>query len=247
MAKIKRKTSNKKRATKRKTSNKKRVTKRKTSNKKRVTKRKTSNKKRVIKRKTSNKKRVTKRKSSNKKRATKRKTLGKKLTINKKRSSQQTWNNILNRWENGEPLTYPLSVKEPFMWRTSPLDNSGTSVFKEEFTKSNVLPKEEDCEKFNEYFSQPGNIVVFTGHSGTRLVVPKPVAGKNYSHIKNFIDNAPHEIQVELWKTVARVAKEEANKHGKVWISTHGLGVPCLHVRINSHPQYYENSKLAKL
>ena len=33
-------------------------------------------------------------------------------------------------------------------------------------------------------------------------------------------------------------------KYNKVWISTHGLGVPYLHVRISITPKYYGNSKL---
>lgn len=32
-------------------------------------------------------------------------------------------------------------------------------------------------------------------------------------------------------------------KHNKVWISTHGTGVPYLHVRIDTTPKYYQINK----
>ena len=36
-------------------------------------------------------------------------------------------------------------------------------------------------------------------------------------------------------------------KNENVWVSTHGLGVDYLHVRISNNPKYYESSKLKKL
>ena len=70
-----------------------------------------------------------------------------------------------------------------------------------------------------------------------------PRAGKNYATLKDFCDNAPIIQQKEFWKLVAKIAKREMKKHKKVWVSSHGLGVPYLHVRICQSPKYYFEKK----
>ena len=72
-----------------------------------------------------------------------------------------------------------------------------------------------------------------------------PKNRKSYATLKDFTDNAPKKQQQELWKLVAKEAKKQSKKFGKVWISTHGLGVPYLHVRISSKPKYYFSKTLA--
>ena len=59
--------------------------------------------------------------------------------------------------------------------------------------------------------------------------------------------NKASEIQKrELWKKVALEANKMLKNNDNIWISTHGLGVNYLHVRICNNPKYYENSKLKK-
>ena len=73
-----------------------------------------------------------------------------------------------------------------------------------------------------------------------------PRQRKSYATLKDFVDNAPMKQQQELWKLVAKEAKKQVKKFGKVWISTHGLGVPYLHVRISNQPKYYFSKVLAE-
>ena len=61
-----------------------------------------------------------------------------------------------------------------------------------------------------------------------------------------FMSNASEKQKKELWKKVALEAKEFLKTNENIWISTHGLGVNYLHVRICNTPKYYENSKLKK-
>lgn len=42
---------------------------------------------------------------------------------------------------------------------------------------------------------------------------------------------------------VANEALDMLRNHAKIWISTYGLGVPYLHVRIDTRPKYYHTSK----
>ncbi|MAF35866.1 hypothetical protein CL622_01990, partial [archaeon] len=64
------------------------------------------------------------------------------------------------------------------------------------------------------------------------------------AHIKSFIDNASITQQKAFWKQVVKTAKKQLKMYDHIWISTHGLGVPYLHVRISNKPKYYYNSKM---
>ena len=59
-----------------------------------------------------------------------------------------------------------------------------------------------------------------------------PKRGKNFSNLKNFIDTASSTQTRQFWKKVVIETRKLLKNHNKVWISTHGLGVPYLHVRI---------------
>ena len=74
--------------------------------------------------------------------------------------------------------------------------------------------------------------------------MPIPKRGKNFATLKDFIDNASKTQQKIFWRKV----KQVANRENVVWISTHGHGVPYLHVRMSLlKPKYYGNSKLKKI
>ena len=76
----------------------------------------------------------------------------------------------------------------------------------------------------------------------TLLVVPKPRKGKDYTTLKQFMDNASTTQQNAFWKKVAGSVKEMLKNHDKVWVSTHGTGVPYLHVRIDTDPKCYRTN-----
>ena len=64
----------------------------------------------------------------------------------------------------------------------------------------------------------------------------------SYAHLASFIMNSPYSQANFLWQKVATVTKEKLmalGGHEKVWISTSGLGVAWLHVRLDTVPKYY--------
>lgn len=75
------------------------------------------------------------------------------------------------------------------------------------------------------------------------LVVPKPLAGSvGYGHLGAFLRAAPEKQQHALLKTLGRAAEASLQQRGtRLWISTAGLGVPWLHVRLDSRPKYYKH------
>jgi len=76
------------------------------------------------------------------------------------------------------------------------------------------------------------------------LVVPCP-SNENkqiYSSIAPFMRAASADQIEQFWKTSARTLKEHLKKKGEknpTWMSTSGLGVYWLHLRLDSRPKYY--------
>lgn len=97
--------------------------------------------------------------------------------------------------------------------------------------------------------SRSKNVVSFYNLSKTSLlIIPYPKKDKdnkykNYKTLKDFIDNSPKSQQIKLWKKVSSCIKKMLKKNNKIWVSTHGLGIPYLHIRIDTNPKYYITNK----
>ena len=158
-------------------------------------------------------------------------------------SNSMKWNQVLSRWIKGY---YPKfsNINDEFIWRTSPYYEN--SIYKEEFINVSGLDKNSNYSAFSSKFTKNIKYVVaFSNLSNdTMLVCPVPIKSKNYSSIYSFNKNASDTQKKAFWKKVAQIAIIEQNKHGIVWISTHGYGVPWFHVRISRKPKYYGTSKL---
>ncbi|MDH3283575.1 MAG: hypothetical protein OEQ13_02450 [Acidobacteriota bacterium] len=71
------------------------------------------------------------------------------------------------------------------------------------------------------------------------LVVPCPRAPPAaYPHLAAFARRAPERQQHALWRAVGS-ALERRLREEPTWLSTAGLGVSWLHVRLDSFPKYY--------
>jgi hypothetical protein len=71
--------------------------------------------------------------------------------------------------------------------------------------------------------------------------VPCPRAKLEAStHLAAFVRAAPIEQVHELWRTLA-VAIQGRLGTSPIWLSTAGLGVHWLHVRLDSRPKYYRH------
>lgn len=66
-------------------------------------------------------------------------------------------------------------------------------------------------------------------------------------NISEFTKHSSENKQLELWQEVAtRLFQELAKNDGPRWLSTHGGGVPYLHVRIYNNPKYYSHAEYKK-
>ncbi len=66
---------------------------------------------------------------------------------------------------------------------------------------------------------------------------PKGDAGA-YAHLAVFAREAPASQQQALWQRVGAAVAERISDR-PLWVSTSGLGVYWLHVRLDSYPKYY--------
>lgn len=129
-----------------------------------------------------------------------------------------------------------------FFWENPPIIKSTIhQLYEFVLVNSNSLSRvEADKRTFFNYFSESENKVVSFENLGkdALLVVPKPMDKLKYPHIAHFVRNAP-EVQIqEFWQQVGQqVENRISNK--KMWVSTSGLGVYWLHVRLDARPKYY--------
>ena len=162
----------------------------------------------------------------------------------KSKAPSYTWKHELTKWEDGSVLTYPSSMSQTrFFWETAPL-TSLNSPFKQRFVKAPQLKSlKEDYSAFQSHFKNLNprtSVVSFWNKSGdTRLIVPVPLQGHTYTTLKEFIDTAPRSQRIAFWKKAAKEIKKLV-KVSPLWVSTHGLGVPFLHLRISDSPKYFK-------
>lgn len=110
----------------------------------------------------------------------------------------------------------------------------------------NPLERPADPLAFKEHFSSSSLEVIRFANLGRNaiLVVPTPHSTNhsslpvNYAHLCGFLSTASH-LQIQaLWQTVAEAMLERISKK-PVWLSTAGMGVAWLHVRLDDQPKYY--------
>jgi hypothetical protein len=71
------------------------------------------------------------------------------------------------------------------------------------------------------------------------LIVPRQIAEPGaYVHLAGFVRQAPREQVQYLFQLVGRTVLSQLGT-SPLWVSTAGMGVSWLHVRIDSRPKYY--------
>jgi hypothetical protein len=75
------------------------------------------------------------------------------------------------------------------------------------------------------------------------LIVPNELSNiKYYAHLALFVRNATINQINKFWQTVG-IKYQQSIKDKPIWLSTSGLGVYWLHMRIDTKPKYYSYSK----
>lgn len=71
------------------------------------------------------------------------------------------------------------------------------------------------------------------------LIVPRPIGPPEaYPHLAAFLRLAPDSQIESLWQCTARAVREQLGPKPR-WLSTAGLGVAWLHLRLDTRPKYF--------
>lgn len=129
-----------------------------------------------------------------------------------------------------------------FFWEVAPINAQQLEKpFEFVLVNSNILPQiVADPQAFQEYFNTDKMVVDFWNlGKDARLIVPTPIAEANcYPHLAQFVRNAPAEQIDAFWQRVGEVYAASLNEQ-PLWLSTAGLGVSWLHLRVDARPKYY--------
>jgi len=157
---------------------------------------------------------------------------------------------VLDRWQTDSAFRDWFSAQildTPFpavRWETPPVTRR-TIERDFEFVLHDApgLVCRADPRPFAEHFhpaATAGGTVTFDnlGRDAT-LIVPAPLTpAADYAHLSAFLRNAPDSQKHQLWQSV-RAALAARISDRPIWLSTAGMGVPWLHVRLDSRPKYY--------
>ena len=156
-----------------------------------------------------------------------------------------TWKSLLDQWEKGKNLPKPpphFPDNTSYMLKTYNLtqkeDKSPVLIFYESPRLGRVVKA--DWDKFTDKIkaekkkSKSRTVTSFETPSGAIVTIPMPINERyaDFKSLHQFTTTAPISTQKALWKTVAKKARKLLKKKKKIFINTHGLFVPYLHVRI---------------
>lgn len=101
-----------------------------------------------------------------------------------------------------------------------------------------------DAQTFQQFFNAGCDVVSFPNLGGdAQLVAPCPVEDHSvYTHIGNFVRHAPESQILSFWNEIG-IEMQNRVSDEPVWLSTSGLGVSWLHVRLDSVPKYYQTEE----
>jgi len=107
-----------------------------------------------------------------------------------------------------------------------------------------------DQRPFDAVFDRQNTISCFINLSGSAwLIVPNPVDDEavDCRDLVSFCRSAPNELLHDFWTTIGEeMAKAIATGSDFQYLSTHGLGVLWLHVRMERRPKYYHHQAYKK-
>lgn len=135
---------------------------------------------------------------------------------------------------------------EAFFWENKPLTQYNLNkIYECNLVQSELLAGvKPDTQTFSSYFKSTQNVVSFPNLGGdAKLIVPCPDTNPDvYTHIGNFVRKAPKQQIMKFWKRVGSDMLNEISNKPK-WLSTSGIGVFWLHVRIDTIPKYYQTEE----
>ena len=169
-------------------------------------------------------------------------------------NARKTFSQVISLWRNDKSFVAEWVARlaeipfEAYCLETPPLTKPTLSEpFECVFVESPVLARlKADSQPFQEHFGKSGGSVAFPSlGKDALLVAPCPVSDSTcYTHFAAFLRTASKEESYQLWRTVAQELDDRL-ADAPLWLSTAGLGVSWLHVRLDTRPKYYRHRAYA--
>ncbi|MEM0980012.1 MAG: hypothetical protein AAGH78_07040 [Cyanobacteria bacterium P01_H01_bin.58] len=164
-----------------------------------------------------------------------------------------TWQQAIVLWQQSKEFralfTQALSqVPLPaFFWETPPITPSSLHAPWEWVTVSapSLAQVEPDPRPFNRYLNAARQemVTTFPNLGGDALLVVPCQQGEfqTYAHLASFLRAAPTDQIHRLWQILGQTVQQHLVGRGDrpLWVSTSGLGVYWLHIRLDDRPKYY--------
>lgn len=167
--------------------------------------------------------------------------------------ARSTWREVLaglqddhdDSLRTGLRLALAGAPVSAFFWETSPVSLAGIdSLFQCVLVESRELSRlRADPEPFARHFVRPDGPPIRSFANLARdalLVVPFPRGpSAPYAHMASFMrEGDPAQVD-SLWRRTGRVLAGRLRRDpGPVWVSTSGLGVSWVHIRLDQKPKY---------
>ena len=144
------------------------------------------------------------------------------------------------------------SVYPAFFWEMPPLTRTALSdPFECSAIRGDVLTRmRAENADFAKHLRGPEPVVAFPNLGGDALLIaPRRISDADcYGHIAAFLRAAPAGQRHELFRVLAtEIGKRLAASSERFWLSTSGLGVPWVHLRLDSYPKYYQYRRYAEM
>lgn len=174
------------------------------------------------------------------------------------RGQTLTFRDVIDGWSRNESFREffisLLAATEfsAFFWETPPIFQRRTDMpYEHVAIRSDALARlTPRPDAFERPFRTSGDeIASFRNLGGDALLIaPKPLAAWDaYGHLGAFLRSAPVHQRHELFRVLGRSLGHVLRIcDDRLWISTAGLGVPWLHVRLDSFPKYYNHRPYAE-
>jgi hypothetical protein len=167
-----------------------------------------------------------------------------------------SFGDVFGAWRGSEPFraAWASHLRNlqfgAYCWECPPVSSATLEApFECVFVASPLLAQyPPDPSPFAEFFTPGCSVATFANlGKDALLVAPCPgAAGSNFAHLATFSATAAPVQQSALWQAVA-AAMEERIGTSPTWLSTAGLGVFWLHVRLDSRPKYYRHAPYARM
>jgi len=163
-----------------------------------------------------------------------------------------TFRQVIDLWQASEAFrefftgTITDCSFDAYFWETPPVVKATLErPFEFVLVASPALDRlRSDPSPFRLHFSSQPNesVVTFPNLGGDALlVVPAPVVDEScYTHLARFLRDAPKEQVNTFWRCVGRAMQSRVSS-APTWLSTAGMGVSWLHLRLDSRPKYYRH------